>query len=102
MILHSFEIIFEFLAMSREERLQRDLEQNPQRQRSEETAPAAKDISRAINEEDTSLRPGEKGWIARARVPLPSNKDYVNRPRWKVDTDISRVCLLFGFNGVYI
>jgi transcription factor SPN1 len=44
----------------------------------------SKDDSGA-EEPKKSLRPGDPGFIPRARVPLPSSKDYINRPKSSVD-----------------
>lgn len=66
-------------SMSREEREQRDQEFMSRAKRmrgstSVESTPAKKTP-------DKPLQPGDKGFIPRARVPMPSVKDYVNRPK---------------------
>lgn len=42
------------------------------------------------------LGPGDKGFIGRARVPRPSTKDYVIRPKWNIETEFRKVWNFLG------
>nr|XP_039272782.1 LOW QUALITY PROTEIN: protein IWS1 homolog [Styela clava] len=76
-----------FKSMSREEREQRDLEQMPQAKRRRLSSGVAKNQTEDGRPENElgQLRPGEVGFVMRARVPMPSTKDYVVRPKWNVE-----------------
>ncbi|XP_007253048.2 protein IWS1 homolog isoform X1 [Astyanax mexicanus] len=99
-----------YKGMTREERQQRDLDQQiaprrrlsePQQvERAEEPdvfGPLSsggqtprRDLEKVLTGEEKALRPGDPGFCARARVPMPSNKDYVVRPKWNVESESSR------------
>ncbi|XP_069390950.1 protein IWS1 homolog isoform X4 [Paralichthys olivaceus] len=87
-----FGLTSNYKGMTREERQQRDLaQQMPQRRRlSSGGQTPRRDLEKQLTGEEKALRPGDPGFCARARVPMPSNKDYVVRPKWNVEGDSSR------------
>lgn len=88
-----FNLSADFKAMSKEERQQRDLmhmtSTKKRKDDPEDSGPSRKKLS--FGKEEKALRPGDPGWVARARVPMPSSKDYVVRPKSSVEIDMSRV-----------
>ncbi|XP_023152942.1 protein IWS1 homolog isoform X1 [Amphiprion ocellaris] len=116
-----FGLTSNYKGMTREERQQRDLDQQmPQRrrlsqpqkvERAEEpdvfSPPTSsggqtprRDLEKQLTGEEKALRPGDPGFCARARVPMPSNKDYVVRPKWNVEGDSSRGPVKKGLSRV--
>lgn len=92
-----FNLSADMSSLTREERLQRDLEQMPRKRRASPepgTSTKKRNELTSFTADEKQLRPGEKGWVSRARVPQPSSKDYVVRPRSTVDVDMSRVSIL--------
>ncbi|XP_035208426.1 protein IWS1 homolog [Stegodyphus dumicola] len=93
-----FNVTTDYSVLSKEEREQRDHDHIPKKRKlkdrdapqEDEAAQEKKDIEKELTGEQKSVRPGDKGWIARARVPMPSTKDYVNRPKWNIDVEFSK------------
>ncbi|KAB7501721.1 Protein IWS1-like protein [Armadillidium nasatum] len=73
----------DFKTLTKEERMMRDHELS-------RNSGVTRRDGQQTDEQGQTLRPGDPGWCYRARVPLPSTKDYVNRPKWQKDTDISK------------
>uniref|UniRef100_A0A8C7F629 Interacts with SUPT6H, CTD assembly factor 1 n=1 Tax=Oncorhynchus kisutch TaxID=8019 RepID=A0A8C7F629_ONCKI len=109
-----FGLTSNYKGMTREERQQRDLDQQmPQKRllsqpqtvdRSKEPdvfSPSGgqtphRDLEKVLTGEEKALRPGDPGFCARARVPMPSNKDYVVRPKWNVESESRAVSVWFS------
>ncbi|XP_030633315.1 protein IWS1 homolog [Chanos chanos] len=91
-----------YKGMTREERQQRDLDQQiaPRRRLSSGGQTPRRDLEKVLTGEEKALRPGDPGFCARARVPMPSNKDYVVRPKWNVDMDTNRGPVKKGLSRV--
>ncbi|CAL8079053.1 unnamed protein product [Calicophoron daubneyi] len=87
-----FNLTSDYRTLTKEERKQLDYEHLPKRRNIENETYDHRDINRELDGEAKGLlRPGDPGWIGRARVPQPSNKDYVVRPKWRVNADGSMV-----------
>ncbi|XP_026195229.1 protein IWS1 homolog isoform X2 [Anabas testudineus] len=97
-----FGLTSNYKGMTREERQQRDLDQQmPQRRRlSSGGQTPRRDLEKQLTGEEKALRPGDPGFCARARVPMPSNKDYVVRPKWNVEVDSNRGPMKKGMSRV--
>ncbi|EFO92379.1 hypothetical protein CRE_10921 [Caenorhabditis remanei] len=87
----------DYSTVSRNEREERDYARMPEKRKKklrsreeepeeEETPkkPRIRDADGLGSTKSSDLKPGDKGYINRARVPKPSTKDYVIRPEWKV------------------
>ncbi|CAH8456488.1 unnamed protein product [Heterobilharzia americana] len=80
-----FNLTSDYRTLTKEERKQLDYEHLPKRRNIDNEAYNHRDINRELDGEAKGLlRPGDPGWIGRARVPQPSNKDYIIRPKWRV------------------
>lgn len=93
-----FNLSTDFKAMTREERQEREQKSIGARAGKSAKAPEPAGQSSSskkglpFTEADKgALRPGDKGWVQRARVPMPSDKEYVVRPKSTSDVDMSRI-----------
>ncbi|CAI2351035.1 unnamed protein product [Caenorhabditis sp. 36 PRJEB53466] len=87
----------DYSTISRDERKERDYARVPEKRRhilnsqdddeelsGDQKKPRIKESEWLDPTKSGELKPGDKGYINRARVPKPSTKDYVVRPEWKV------------------
>ncbi|TGZ76013.1 hypothetical protein CRM22_000055 [Opisthorchis felineus] len=80
-----FNLTSDYRTLTKEERKQLDYEHLPKRRNIESEVHDHRDINRELDGETRGLlRPSDPGFIKRARVPQPSNKDYIIRPKWRV------------------
>lgn len=85
-----FNLNTDFNSISRDQRERRDLENMNKFKRSHSDSGEGS-TSKSSGKDQEIIRPGDKGWVPRARVPMPSMKDYVIRPKSTVEIDMSRI-----------
>lgn len=88
-----------YQSMSREAREQRDFDLLPKakKRRLKEQADSGRRRDEK-KDDDQQNKPGRKGFVMRARVPMPSNQDYVVRPKVNCELIILET-LNFNFSG---
>lgn len=91
-----FNLSTDFKAMTKEERREREMKQMPKKRKTTQEQPSQSSSTSKkglpFTEADKgALRPGDKGWVQRARVPMPSEKEYFVRPQSTSDVDMSRI-----------
>lgn len=74
-----------YQSMTREAREARDFELLPKAKKRRLKEQADGRAEKQQSEDIAQPKPGRKGFVMRARVPMPSNQDYVVRPKWNVD-----------------
>merc|ERR1712227_206703 len=74
-----------YQSMTREAREARDFELLPKAKKRRLKEAADGRVEKNATEDKPEPKPGRKGFVVRARVPMPSNQDYVVRPKWNVD-----------------
>lgn len=82
-----FNLNTDYSTVSKEERESKDYERLKDVRRGSVDESTSK--GKESKDEPNTAKPGEKGFVIRARVPQPSIKDYVVRPKWNVDTEFS-------------
>ncbi len=80
---------FSFSAMSRTERQERDADM-AERVLAENRAKKRQAEAEAAEVAAKNIRPGDPGWVPRARVPMPDTREYVVRPDWQSSYDMSK------------
>jgi len=68
--------------MTREERRERDDYLAKRRQGKKK---------KKVEDVQEALKPGDPGWVSRARVPMPDAQEYIRRPEWQNNEQIGTV-----------
>ncbi|PAA84726.1 hypothetical protein BOX15_Mlig004680g2, partial [Macrostomum lignano] len=79
-----FQLTDNYSTLTKEEREERDYANIPQHKRASDARSSGRGDG---SDQRGKAKPGEPGYVGRARVPMPSNKDYVVRPKPRVDMD---------------